>query len=388
MKIHEYQAKAILGEFGVSVPQGGIALTAARARQLAEELGVKVVLKAQVHAGGRGRGGGIKIAESPGQAERLAGEMLGKRLVTHQTSVEGVPVGSVLVEEALEGGRELYVGITIDGAAAMPVMMASEAGGMEIEEVAAQSPEKILRAYIDPVTGFQSFHGRRLAYGLNLEGGQIRPASTLMANLYRVFREKDCSLVEINPLVACPDGRLVGLDAKLNFDDNALSRHPEIVELRDLTQEEPSESQAAEFGSSYIKFDGDIGCLVNGAGLAMATMDMIKLMGAQPANFLDVGGGASSEAVANAIRIILSDPKVKAVLINVFGGILRCDIVAQGIVEATNQVEVRVPLVVRLRGTNLEEGQRILAESGLGVIVAANLREAAEKAVAAARPNA
>jgi succinyl-CoA synthetase beta subunit len=388
MKIHEYQAKAILGEFGVSVPQGGIALTAARARQLAEELGVKVVLKAQVHAGGRGRGGGIKIAESPGQAERLAGEMLGKRLVTHQTSVEGVPVGSVLVEEALEGGRELYVGITIDGAAAMPVMMASEAGGMEIEEVAAQSPEKILRAYIDPVTGFQSFHGRRLAYGLNLEGGQIRPASTLMANLYRVFREKDCSLVEINPLVACPDGRLVGLDAKLNFDDNALSRHPEIVELRDLTQEEPSESQAAEFGSSYIKFDGDIGCLVNGAGLAMATMDMIKLMGAQPANFLDVGGGASSEAVANAIRIILSDPKVRAVLINVFGGILRCDIVAQGIVEATNQVEVRVPLVVRLRGTNLEEGQRILAESGLGVIVAANLREAAEKAVAAARPNA
>ncbi len=388
MKIHEYQAKAILGEFGVSVPRGGVALTPAQARQLAEELGGKVVLKAQVHAGGRGRAGGIKTAESPDQAEHLAGEMLGKRLVTHQTSAEGVPVGSVLVEEAIEGGRELYVGITVDGAAAMPVVMASEAGGVEIEEVAAQSPEKILRAYIDPVTGFQPFHGRRLAYGLNLEAGQIRPASTLMANLYRVFREKDCSLAEINPLVVCPDGRLVGLDAKLNFDDNALSRHPEIAELRDLTQEEPSESQAAEFGSSYIKFDGDIGCLVNGAGLAMATMDMIKLMGAQPANFLDVGGGATSEAVANAIRIILSDPKVRAVLINVFGGILRCDIVARGIVEATSQVEVRVPLVVRMRGTNLEEGQRILAESGLGVILAANLREAAQKAVAAARPNA
>jgi succinyl-CoA synthetase beta subunit len=342
-----------------------------------------VVIKAQVYAGGRGKGGGIKTAQSPDEAEKLAGQIIGMRLVTHQTSPQGVPVDKVLVEEAVAIARELYLGIVIDSAADVPVIMASEAGGMDIEEVAATTPEKILKAHIDPLIGFQPFLGRRLAFGMNLDSEQVRPATQLIGNLYRVFQEKDCSLVEINPLVVTSDGRLLALDAKLNLDDNALFRHRDYAELRDPSQEDELELEASKHNISYIKLDGDVGCMVNGAGLAMATMDIIKLMGAEPANFLDVGGGASDEMVTKAFTILLSDPKVKAALINIFGGILRCDIVARGVIEAAKQIEFKVPVVVRMRGTNVEEGMRLLAESGLPVILAKDLRDAAEKVVAA-----
>ena len=383
MKIHEYQAKEIMANYGVPVPQGDVATTPAEAKQIASQLGGAVVIKAQVYAGGRGKGGGIKTAQSPDEAEKLAGQIIGMRLVTHQTSPQGVPVDKVLVEEAVAIAREVYLGIVIDSAADVPVIMASEAGGMDIEEVAATTPEKILKAHIDPLIGFQPFLGRRLAFGMNLESEQVRPATQLIGNLYRVFQEKDCSLVEINPLVVTSDGRLLALDAKLNLDDNALFRHRDYAELRDPSQEDELELEASKHNISYIKLDGDVGCMVNGAGLAMATMDIIKLMGAEPANFLDVGGGASDEMVTKAFTILLSDPKVKAALINIFGGILRCDIVARGVIEAAKQIEFKVPVVVRMRGTNVEEGMRLLAESGLPVILAKDLRDAAEKVVAA-----
>ena len=383
MKIHEHQAKEIMAKNGVPVPQGGVAATPAEAKEIASRLGGAVVIKAQVYAGGRGKGGGIKTAQSPDEAEKLASEIIGMRLVTHQTSAQGVPVDKVLVEEAVAIARELYLGIVIDSAAGVPVIMASEAGGMDIEDVASKTPEKILKAHIDPMIGFQPFLGRRLAFGMNLEPEQIRPATQLIGNLYRAFVEGDCSLAEINPLVVTSDGRLLALDAKLNLDDNALFRHRDYAELRDPSQEDELELEASKHNISYIKLDGDVGCMVNGAGLAMATMDIIKLMGAEPANFLDVGGGASEEMVTKAFTLLLSDPKVKAALINIFGGILRCDIVARGVIEAAKQIKLKVPVVVRMRGTNVEEGMRLLAESGLPMILAKDLRDAAEKVVAA-----
>ena len=383
MKIHEYQAKEILARYGVPVPRGGIAATATEVKEIASQLGRVVVIKAQVYAGGRAKAGGIKTASSPEEAERLAEEMIGRNLVTHQTSPEGVPVEKVLVEEAVAIERELYLGIVIDSATGLPVIMASEAGGVDIEEVAAKTPEKILKAYIDPIIGFQPFSGRRLAFGMNLEPEQIRPVTQLITNLYRAFAERDCSLAEVNPLVVASDGRLLALDAKLNLDDNALFRHRDYAELRDPGQEDELELEASKHNIAYIKLDGDVGCMVNGAGLAMATMDIIKLMGAEPANFLDVGGGASEEMVTRAFIILLSDPKVKAALINIFGGILRCDIVARGVIEAAKQIEIKVPVVVRMRGTNVEQGMQLLAESGLPVILAKDLKDAAEKVVAA-----
>ena len=383
MKIHEYQAKEILAKYGVPVPRGGVASTAAAAREIASQLGGAVVIKAQVYAGGRGKAGGIKTAQSPDEAEKLASEIIGRNLVTHQTSPEGVPVDKVLVEEAVAIARELYLSIVIDSGKGLPVIMASEAGGIDIEEVAAKAPEKILKAYIDPMIGFQSFLGRRLAFGMNLEAEQIRTAAQLIGNLYRVFQERDCSLVEINPLVVTSDGRLLALDAKLNLDDNALFRHRDYAELRDPSQEDELELEASKHNISYIKLDGDVGCMVNGAGLAMATMDIIKLTGAEPANFLDVGGGASEEMVTEAFTILLSDPKVKAALVNIFGGILRCDIVARGMIEASKQIEIKVPIVVRMSGTNVEEGMRLLAESGLPIILAKDLKDAAERVVVA-----
>ena len=383
MKIHEYQAKEIFANYGVPVPQGGVAATPAEAKEIASQLGGAVVIKAQVYAGGRAKAGGIKTASSPEEAERLASQIIGRRLVTHQTSPEGVPVEKVLVEEAIAIEREVYLGIVIDSATGLPVIMASEAGGVDIEEVAAKTPEKILKAYIDPVIGFQPFSGRRLAFGMNLEPEQIRPVTQLIANLYRAFEERDCSLAEVNPLVVASDGRLLALDAKLNLDDNALFRHRDYAELRDPGQEDELELEASKHNIAYIKLDGDVGCMVNGAGLAMATMDIIKLMGAEPANFLDVGGGASDEMVTKAFIILLSDPKVKAALINIFGGILRCDIVARGVIEAAKQIEIKVPVVVRMRGTNVEQGMQLLAESGLPIILAKDLKDAAEKVVAA-----
>ena len=383
MKIHEYQAKEVLASYGIPVPKGGVAATPAEAKEIASTLGDQVVIKAQVYAGGRGKAGGVKTASSPDEAEKLAGQIIGMQLVTHQTSPEGVPVDKVLVEEAAPIERELYLSIIIDSAQGIPAIMASEAGGMDIEEVAAKTPEKILKAYVDPITGFQPFMGRRLAYGLNLEPDQIRPATQLIGNLYRVFQEKDCSLVEINPLVVTTDGRLLALDAKVNFDDNGLFRHRDYAELRDPSQEDALELEASQHNISYIKLDGDVGCMVNGAGLAMATMDIIKLTGAEPANFLDVGGGASEEMVTKAFTIMLSDPKVKAALVNIFGGILRCDIVAQGMIEASKQMDIKVPIVVRMRGTNVDEGMRLLGESGLPMILAKDLSDAAEKVVAA-----
>jgi len=383
MKIHEYQAKEILAGFGVAVPRGHVAMTPLEARQNAAELGGRVVVKAQIHAGGRGKGGGVKLAESPGAAEQIAGQIIGMQLVTNQTSLQGQRVKSVLVEEAMPIERELYLGIVIDRAAGVPVVMASAAGGMEIEQVAAETPDKILKEQVNPIVGFMPFQGRKLAYGLGLDGANARAAAELMGNLYGVFIAKDCSLAEINPLVVTADGRVLALDAKLNFDDNALFRHPDLQALRDLDEEDPLEVEASQYGISYIKLDGTIGCMVNGAGLAMATMDIIKLAGGEPANFLDIGGGANEEQVGNAFKIILADPKVRAVLINIFGGITRCDVVASGIVAATQKIRVEVPIVVRLAGTNVEEGRRILEESGLTMVVASDLRDAAEKVVAA-----
>ena len=383
MKEHEYQGKEILKQLGVAVPKGRVAFTAREAREIAQEIGCPVVIKAQIHAGGRGKGGGIKLANSLDETEKIASKVLGMTLVTHQTGPEGRIVRKVLVEEAMKIIKELYLGIIIDRSCGRPVIMASEAGGMEIEEVAAQSPEKILKEFIDPALGIQPFQSRKLAFGLNLDKGLISTSTKFITNLYKAFVEKDCSLAEINPLVVTEDGRILALDAKLNFDDNALYRHSEVVELRDLDEEEPLEIEASKYKLNYIKLDGSVGCLVNGAGLAMATMDIIKHAGSEPANFLDVGGGASAEMVENAFRILLSDKHVKAVLINIFGGILRCDILAQGIVEAAKKVAVKVPMVIRMEGTNVDKGKEILNQSGLNFTVANGMKEAAEKVVAA-----
>ena len=379
MKVHEYQAKSIFTRYGVPVPRGGVASTPMEAQEIAESLGGRAVIKAQVHAGGRGKAGGIKLVKTGREAEEAAASLLGKQLVTSQTGPQGVPVGKVLVEEAAEVTRELYLALTIDRVFRAPVMIASESGGMEIEEVAARAPEKIFREAIDPLTGFQPFQGRRLCYSLNLEPELIRPGSQLMAAVYRIFVDNDCSLVEINPLALTTDKRMIALDAKLSFDDDSLFRHPDLQEMRDPGQDDPFEAQAQEYDISYVKLDGEVGCLVNGAGLAMATMDVIKMAGASPANFLDVGGGASEEKVARAVGIMLSDPQVKLILVNIFGGILRCDIAARGIVQACKEKESNLPILVRMLGTNVEEGQAVLRGSGLNVTFADSLAEVAQK---------
>jgi len=383
MKIHEYQAKEILKRFNVPLPRGKAVFSVEEARKVAEEIGGKVVVKAQIHAGGRGKGGGVKLAGNAQEASDLAHDILGMKLVTHQTGPQGRTVQRLLIEEAMDIERELYLGIVIDRNSQQIVIMASEAGGMEIEEVAASTPEKIIKEWVDPTIGIQSFQALRLAFKLNLEAAQARKAAQFIIKLYTAFVETDSSLAEINPLIVTRGGDIYALDAKINFDDNALYRHKELLEYRDLDEEEPLEIEASKFDLNYIKLDGSIGCMVNGAGLAMATMDNIKLAGGEPANFLDVGGGANVERVENAFRILMSDPKVKAVLINIFGGIVRCDMVARGILEAVKKIKVDVPVVVRLKGTNFEEARRLLQESSLNFVVAENMKEAAEKIVAA-----
>ena len=385
MKIHEYQAKALLREFGVAVPKGDVADTPAQARAIAQRLSGKVVVKAQVHAGGRGKAGGIKLADDPAAAEQAAGQILGMMLKTPQTPPEGIKVRKVLVEEASAIDRELYLSITLDRARATHVVMASQAGGMEIEEVAAKTPDKILREWAHPALGVQDFQARRLAFGLGLAGEQFKQGAALIRNLFALYLAKDCSLVEINPLVVTRDGRVFALDAKLNFDDNALYRHKEIAELRDTNEETPLDVEASKYGLNYIKLDGDVGCMVNGAGLAMATMDIIQQAGGEPANFLDVGGGASPEQVENAFRILSSDPSVKAIFINVFGGILRVDRLAEGVIGAVKKLGLKLPVVLRAEGTNVEQGKKLLAESGKNIIAANGLTEAAQKVVAAAK---
>jgi succinyl-CoA synthetase beta subunit len=388
MKIHEYQAKGILKKFDVAVPRGSVALTRQEAESAAQELfnaGAQgVVVKAQIHAGGRGKGGGVKIAKSVEEAAEISGKMLGMTLVTHQTGPEGRVVRRLLIEETLPIAKELYLGILIDRAEGKPVFMASAAGGMEIEQVAAEKPEAILKQYIDPGMGLEPFQARKIAFALGLSGAQINPAVKFLTGLYRAFLETDASLVEINPFISTTDGRLFALDAKLNFDDNALFRHPDIRELRDITEEDPLEVEASKYNLNYIKLDGNVGCMVNGAGLAMATMDIIKYAGGMPANFLDVGGGASAEQVTHAFEILLSDKNVRAVLINIFGGILRVDTLATGVVEAAQKTHIQLPIVLRLEGTNVQEGKKILMESGLNFTVAETMKDAAEKVVAAA----
>ncbi len=385
MKIHEYQAKAILAEFGVPVPRGRVASTPAEAAAIARELGGTVVVKAQIHAGGRGKGGGIKLAKSPEGAQQAASQILGMMLKTHQTGPDGQKVKRVLVEEGMEIRQELYLGIVMDRKLGLPVIMASSAGGMEIEEVARTRPDAIVKVHVDPATSVQGFHTRKLAFGLGLKGDLFKVASDFVTRLWRAFEAKDCSLAEINPLVITGDGRLLALDAKMNFDDNALSRHPEIQALRDLDEESPLEVEASKFNLNYIKLDGNVGCMVNGAGLAMATMDIIKLAGGDPANFLDVGGGASAEQIENAFRILISDRNVRAVLINIFGGILRCDRLAEGVIKAVRALKVKLPIVIRMEGTNVELGKQMLTESGLNFLTADGMKDAAEKAVRAAR---
>jgi len=385
MKIHEYQAKQILARYGVAVPRGEVISRTEEARGVAERLGSgTVVVKAQIHAGGRGKGGGVKLARNPAEAEKVAGDILGMTLITHQTGPEGRVVRKVLIEEGLDVARELYLGLVIDRGTARPVFMASTEGGMEIEMVAAEHPEKILKESIDPGVGFQTFQARKLAFGLGLEGAQVNEAVRLFAGLYRAFEGTDGSLVEINPLVVTRDGGLLALDAKMNFDDNALFRHPDVRELRDLNEEDPLEVKASNSGLNYIRLEGNVGCMVNGAGLAMATMDIIQYAGGRPANFLDVGGGANEEQVRKGFEIILGDSNVRAVLINIFGGIMRCDVVANGVVVAAKSLGIKVPVVVRLEGTNVELGQKILRESGLNFTVASGMKDAAEKVVGAA----
>jgi succinyl-CoA synthetase beta subunit len=382
MKIHEYQAKEILKKFGVAVPKGRVAFTAEEAVEVAKEIGGSAwVVKAQIHAGGRGKAGGIKLAKSIEEVYDYAKNMIGSKLVTYQTGPEGKIVRKVLVEEALNIQKELYVGVTLDRSTSRNVVMVSSEGGVEIEQVAMESPEKILKEYVDPKVGFMPYQARRLAFGLGLDGEAFKNAVKFLLALYKAYEETDASLAEINPLVLTTDGQVLALDAKMNFDDNALFRHPEIVEMRDINEEDPLEVEASKYNLNYIRLNGNVGCMVNGAGLAMATMDLIKLAGGEPANFLDVGGGAKTETVEQGFRIILSDPNVKAILINIFGGIVRCDRVAMGVVEAAKKVGVNVPVVIRLEGTNAEEGARILKESGLNFIVANGFKDAAEKVV-------
>ena len=386
MNIHEYQAKQVLEAYQVPVPRGHVAFTPDEAVKAAEELGGPVwVVKAQIHAGGRGKGGGVKVVKSLEEVREEATRMLGMTLITHQTGPEGREVGRIYVEDGSDIARELYLSALVDRATSRISFIASTEGGMDIEEVAAQTPEKILTIDVDPAGGISGHHGRQIAFALGLEGDQVKQATALIANLYRAFVEKDMSLLEINPLVVTGAGDLICLDAKVNFDSNALYRHDDIMDLRDLAEEDPAEVKASEFDLSYIKLDGTIGCMVNGAGLAMATMDIIKLYGAEPANFLDVGGGATKEKVTEAFKIIMSDDNVEGILVNIFGGIMRCDVIAEGVVAAARETRLAVPLVVRLAGTNVELGQKILSESGLTIIPADDLDDAAEKIVAAVK---
>ncbi len=381
MKIHEYQGKQIISKFGVRIPRGEVADTPSEVFNIAENIGPKVVVKAQIHAGGRGKGGGVKLADNPFDAKKIAGEILGMTLVTHQTGPEGKLVKKVLVEEALDIEKELYIGIVIDRAQEAPVVMASSEGGVEIEKVAAETPELIYKEYVNLSIGFQVFQARKLAFQLGLKGETLKQAIKFLLSLYRAFEATDASLAEINPLLITKQGDVIALDAKMNFDDNALLRHPDIKEMRDLDEEDPLEAEASKFNLNYIKLDGSVGCMVNGAGLAMATMDIIKYSGGMPANFLDVGGGVSEEAVKNAFKILISDEDVKAALINIFGGIVRCDLVAKGIVKAAKELDLKIPMVVRLEGTNADTGKKILEDSGLAFYSAVSMKEAAEKVV-------
>ena len=386
MKIHEYQAKALLARHGVPVPRGEVAFDAAEACEIARRLGdALVVVKAQIHAGGRGKGGGVKLARSPDEVEQIARTMIGMTLATHQTGLGGRVVSRVLVEEGLQMTRELYLSLVHDRASGKPVMMASAAGGMDIEEVAASTPEKIVRVYVEPGVGFVPFEARQLGFAIGLDGPQVNEAVKLMTALYEAFIATDASLVEINPLAVTVSGDLLAVDAKMNFDDNALYRHPDIRDLRDLGEEDPLEIEASKISLNYIRLDGNIGCMVNGAGLAMATMDIIKLTGGEPANFLDVGGGASAEQIRSAFKILMSDKKVKAVLINIFGGILRCDVLAQGVIAAVKELDVQVPIVIRMEGTNVDEGKRLLRESRMNFSTADSMSESAKKVVQLAR---
>ncbi|NNU92192.1 ADP-forming succinate--CoA ligase subunit beta [Geobacillus sp. NFOSA3] len=382
MNIHEYQAKEILRNYGVSVPNGRVAFTVEEAVEAAKELGSSVcVVKAQIHAGGRGKAGGVKVAKSLDEVRTYASELLGKVLVTHQTGPEGKEVKRLLIEEGCDIKKEYYIGLVVDRATSRVVLMGSEEGGTEIEEVAAKTPEKIFKEYIDPAVGLQAFQARRLAFNINIPKELVNQAVKFMMGLYQVFVDKDCSIAEINPLVVTGDGKVMALDAKLNFDSNALYRHKDILEYRDLDEEDPKEVEASKYDLNYIALDGNIGCMVNGAGLAMATMDIIKYYGGEPANFLDVGGGATAEKVTEAFKIILSDPNVKGIFVNIFGGIMKCDVIASGIVEATKQVGLNLPLVVRLEGTNVELGKKILQESGLNITAADSMADGAQKIV-------
>jgi succinyl-CoA synthetase beta subunit len=386
LKIHEYQAKAVLARYGVPVPRGEVAFSPNEAGDIARRLGGEVaVVKAQIHAGGRGKGGGVKLARSSEEAEQLAKQMIGMTLVTHQTGPEGKRVGRVLIEEGLQIDRELYLSVVIDRASACPVIIASADGGMDIEEVAASHPERILREYVDRGTGVIPFQARKLAFGMGLSGSVASKLVKVLESIYKAFVESDASMIEINPLIVTKSGELLALDAKVAFDDNALYRHPDIRDFRDITEEDPLEVEASKFNLNYIRLEGNIGCMVNGAGLAMATMDIIKLAGGEPANFLDVGGGANAEQIRNAFKILTSDKNVKAVLINIFGGILRCDVLAQGVIAAVTELGVPVPIVIRMEGTNVEEGKRMLRESGLNFTTADSMGEAADTVVALAK---
>ena len=386
MKIHEYQAKTILARFGVPIPKGEVAFTPAEAGEIARRLGGgTVVVKAQIHAGGRGKGGGVKLARNADEAERLAMDMIGMTLRTHQTGPEGRLVSRVFIEQGLSIARELYLALVLDRAAARPILMASPDGGMDIEEVAHKTPERIFKEYINPGAGLVPFQGRKLSFAVGLDAAQAGRATRLMLALYEAFKATDASLVEINPLVLTADGELLALDAKMTFDDNALYRHPDLRELRDLGEEDPLEIEASKFSLNYIRLDGSIGCMVNGAGLAMATMDIIKLAGGEPANFLDVGGGANAEQIRNAFKILMADKNVKAVLINIFGGILRCDVLAAGVIAAVKELDVKVPIVVRMEGTNVEQGKQMLKDSGLNFTAADAMGDAATTVVALAK---
>ncbi|MGD0947281.1 MAG: ADP-forming succinate--CoA ligase subunit beta [Candidatus Binatia bacterium] len=386
MNIHEFQAKEVIRRYGVAVPRGKVATSAEEAEAIAREFGSVCVVKAQIHAGGRGKAGGVKLCKTPEEAREFARGLLGKKLVTHQTGPAGREVRRVLVEEACAIAHELYLGLVIDRVRGWPTLMASAEGGVEIEEVAARSPEKILREPIDPAVGIQAFQARKIAFGIGIPKQSVGKAVAFTGALYQAFAQCDCSLAEINPLVLTQAGDLLALDAKISFDDNGLFRHPDIRELRDVAEEDPKETEAAKHDLSYISLDGNIGCMVNGAGLAMSTMDIIKQFGGEPANFLDVGGGASAETVTAAFKILLSDEKVRAVLVNIFGGIMRCDVIAGGIVEAAREIHLQVPLVVRLEGTNVDLGKQILADSKLNIVSATDMADAARKVVAAARP--
>ncbi len=386
MKIHEYQAKQVMGAYNIPVPKGNVAQTAEEAKEMASKIGgSRFVVKAQVHAGGRGKGGGIKTADSPTGVGDLAKAMLGTKLVTPQTGAEGKVIHKVLVEEAVDIAKEMYLGITMDRARECPVIIVSKEGGMEIEELAKKSPEKIIKEWVDPCVGLKSFQISKISFALELDASLRRPVSQLIGNLYKLFIEKDCSLTEINPLVITKGGQAVALDAKINFDENALSRHKDVVEMRDILEEEPLEVEASKYNLNYIKMDGNVGCMVNGAGLAMATMDVIKLAGGTPANFLDVGGGATVDMVKNGLKILVSDPKVEAILVNIFGGILRCDTLAKGLIEATSEIKLQVPVVIRMEGTNVDMGRQLLKESGLKLVVAETMKEAAQKVIALTR---